>query len=567
MLQAWLAFSTLLLAALPGAAMAGIPSSGLHANGLNPPGLISCLSERIRKVSLLKIVDQTDDGFHNASYIRNLYTRKNFQPQVIVFPESTEDVEQIVKATQACRDFLPAKATSVFSVLSGGHNYAGYCLSNGIVVNMEKMNTVHWDFPKRQVTVGMGVRWRDIYPHIEGTGLIAVGGGCPDVGVGGFVLGGGWSWMSRSYGLGSDNLLEADVVLANGQTVTVNDEIVSNSRDTHLADLWFSLRGAGGGNFGIVTRMVLQLRQLRTNVGLNGQVCWTLDRAKEPLNRYKDWLLTKPFYFGAPVILSNMFGERRYCITVVHNGDPEEGFNLLQPMFSLMPDYVSLARNDLSTFEVLMDGNGASTNDAGRTYTNSLIIMKENFTSELVDVLIQGVNDGPNQKDTIVFHEGGGYFAAVPSNATAFPYRDLFVVIQVNAIWDSDGETSTNVAWADTLVNRINKFSSGSYVNYMNGKMKNQNVKYYGSNLPRIQRTKDHYDPSNLFAFPSGIDATPGSGTASNRDHAATALGTVSVCGPHEAAAAHCWDSKLPGRQEWAPSELEPRSVSSGSES
>jgi hypothetical protein len=148
----------------------------------------------------------------------------------------------------------------------------------------------------------------------------------------------------------------------------------------------------------------------------------------------------------------------------------------------------------------------AATNAPGRQYTNAAIIMKDNYTNELVDVLFRGLEVAPNPKDTIVFHEGGGAIAAVSSNATAFPWRDLFIVIQVNAIWDSPDDDAKNVLWVDKLMMDIEPFSSGSYVNYMNGKMSDYNEKYYGNNLPRIQKTKRYFDPKNFFGFPSGVN-------------------------------------------------------------
>jgi len=143
-----------------------------------------------------------------------------------------------------------------------------------------------------------------------------------------------------------------------------------------------------------------------------------------------------------------------------------------------------------------------------RQYTNAAIIMKENYTQDLVNLLFDSVLAAPSKLDTIVFHEGGGAVARVPVDATAFPWRNCFIVIQVNAIWTDAKEDAVNVQWVDQLMAALANYSSGSYVNYMNGKMKGYNEKYYGSNLPRLQKTKDHFDPDNFFRFPAGIDAT-----------------------------------------------------------
>ena len=132
---------------------------------------------------------------------------------------------------------------------SGGHSYGGYSSTSGVIVDVSRLNGVSLDSVRRAV-VGAGARLIDVYDGLWQHGRTVPAGSCPTVGIAGLALGGGVGLASRKYGLTCDNLLEATVVLANGTAV------VANARQH--PDLYWALRGGGGGNFGIVTRLVFR---------------------------------------------------------------------------------------------------------------------------------------------------------------------------------------------------------------------------------------------------------------------------------------------------------------------
>ncbi len=163
------------------------------------------------------------------------------KPRAVVFCESLADVQRTVRW---------ARRHSVRIVpRSGGHSYGGYSTTTGVVVDVSRLNWITLDRHGHAV-IGAGARLIDVYAHLAQFGRTVPGGSCPTVGIGGLTLGGGVGFASRKFGLTCDNLLEATVVLADGSAVVCNA--------SRYPDLYWALRGGGGGNFGIVTRFVFR---------------------------------------------------------------------------------------------------------------------------------------------------------------------------------------------------------------------------------------------------------------------------------------------------------------------
>src|SRR5471030_2052718 len=134
------------------------------------------------------------------------------------------------------------------TVKGGGHSATGYSLNaGGMVIDMSLLKAISLDLEHKVLTVQMGLRWSEVYTYLQdtGTGLIPIGGGCSSVGLAGFIQGGGYSFVSRSYGMSADNVRSATLVLADGSVRTVG--IDSSGED---GELFWALRGGGGGNWG-----------------------------------------------------------------------------------------------------------------------------------------------------------------------------------------------------------------------------------------------------------------------------------------------------------------------------
>ena len=194
------------------------------------------------------------------------------QPTIIVQASGEKDVVTALRFAQ--------KEGLRLTVLGGGHSATGYCLNTGgVVLDMSLMKGMSLDAKQRTLRVQMGALWSDVYAYMmkSGTGLIPVGGGCLTVGVPGFVQGGGFSFASRSYGISADNLLSLKIVTADGELRHISE--ASKSKDER--DLFWALRGGGGGNFGVVTEMELQVHKPNTEKMFLAQIRYPVEQAQD----------------------------------------------------------------------------------------------------------------------------------------------------------------------------------------------------------------------------------------------------------------------------------------------
>jgi hypothetical protein len=154
------------------------------------------------------------------------------------------------------------------------------------------MTAKRLDLERQVVWTQTGNRWRDLYLFLQATntGLIPIGGGCPTVGIPGFMLGGGISFVSRSYGLSVDNLLSIDLITPDGKLRRIS----ADSKSKEDKDLWWACRGGGGGNFGIAVAFEIRVHKPNTPTMLVGQIRYPIEYANEVLGFYNDWIEKAP---------------------------------------------------------------------------------------------------------------------------------------------------------------------------------------------------------------------------------------------------------------------------------
>ena len=227
------------------------------------------------------VLHPSDAGFANATAVDNGGAAKLRQPAIVVRARCVDDIPAAMQYAQ--RNKLG------FAVKGGGHSAAGYALiAGGVVVDMSLMNASR---VRAEPATGEPVLWveagaifEQVYARLDKTNLILAGGGCSSVGLAGFMLGGGLSFLSRAFGLGSDNLLSMTLVAANGTVLRLS------STDPAVADLWWAVRGGGGGNFGVVVDMTVRLHAGEDATDMR-EVCWQgTEAAIFALPRYAGWL-------------------------------------------------------------------------------------------------------------------------------------------------------------------------------------------------------------------------------------------------------------------------------------
>jgi len=420
-------------------------------------------------------------------------------PSVILAPRTENDVALSLAATQSC-------SAPSFSSASGGHSAAGYCLNDGgVVLNLKTHMKQIKHLGEGQMSIEGGAIWRDIYVEALPTPYIPIGGGCPFVGIGGFMLGGGWSFLSRSYGLAADNLLAVRYVLANGTAVTA-----SKFENT---DLYWAARGGGGGNFGVAINFTIQMHQPLTLDGLMtiGQMCWN---PFDPviLDLWKIWLDgydTTPFYMDlAPAWLPiGDNGTRMYCVTVICNGEEDDCNELIEPYVMRNPPKNTVQR--ISYLEWSIGHVGVTDAQSGNLYLTSGTMNNGTLTVELFGKLMVLLAEAPSPRNLILFHICGGAINEIASYSTPFPHRDCQLVIQAKAIWDDDDESDANIQWINDVRSLLLPHLSGSYVNYIDPNFPDWQNAYYGDNYGRLLSVQNEYDPDHFFTFPQAVGTPP----------------------------------------------------------
>jgi len=441
------------------------------------------------------VLDSGDPGYADTCAIDN--GRVNHEPLLVVRPINTLDVAAVVKYC--------VKNGIKFTVKSGGHGANGYCLNSiGIVIDLVHMNTIRYS-GKHNIVVGAGTRWISIYDFLRERqdSRIVVGGGCPSVGVGGFLLGGGYSFLSRSLGLGSDNINSMEFVDADGDVHTVNSQ--------SEPDLFWALRGGGGGNFGIVTKFNIKLRTVHKPL-MVGQIAFPFHRVDEILTFYDRWSQTLPDTMAVYGMLRNFPDPRRLGepilsvrFTPVFNGPYEEGIDKLRPLLELKPITSEFHAMTLPEWEQYI---GSATLVDGRSaYIRSLVFQKAKM-HEAAPTFREHMPTRPTAESYIVWTHLGG---EVDNSDSAYAHRGASAVVEVKSLWPSAEPhlARPNVEWAHRFFDALEEFSSGAYLNYIDPLLADWQTKYYGdAGWRKLTKLKSTWDKHGVFDFQQGIGST-----------------------------------------------------------
>lgn len=440
-----------------------------------------------------------DAGFSPALEIDN--GRVDLVPAYVVQPRSPEDVALALRFT--------GKRALPLTVKCGGHSAAGYSLnSGGLVLDLSLMKAIHLDRDAQLLRVELGARWADVYSFLfaTGTGLIPVGGGCLTVGLAGFLLGGGYSFTSRSYGMGCDNVVSLDLVTPDG----VLHHLHEGAESPEDRDLWWACRGGGGGNFGVAVAVELRVHQPPTPTMLVGEIAYPLTAGQDVIGTYNEWVQTLPDAMAVYGFLGNVPDPaeqnrqvKAFRITAVYNGAHADGIELLGPMLKLPMIDANFYDMVLPLWE---DQIGKSTLVGDRQgYIRSGIVPFGGMTSEVVDIYQEFIGDAPSADSFVVWTHGGGTISRVAPEATAFVHRQPGFIYELKSIWTDPVETRRNVEWAYDFGEALRPHFSGAYANYIDPLLVDWPEMYYGANYDRLLQIKQAVDPDRVLAFQQGV--------------------------------------------------------------
>ncbi len=436
----------------------------------------------------------------------------SIQPAAVAYCASPADVQQCLAF--AHRFALP------LTPRSGGHSYGGYSTTSGLLLDVTRMNAVTVDAGSGNATVGAGARLIDVYAALAQHNLVIPAGTCPTVGIAGLTLGGGVGVVGRKFGLTCDNLLSAQVVLADGRVLTCDTG--------HNSDLFWALQGGGGGNFAVSTSFTFRTHQVTTLSLFT--FSWPWHSAADVLAAWQQWAPQAPDELWSNCLLltsANKGGSPVVHVNGVYIGAVPQLNALLQQLTSKIAvapasRYVSSA-GLLDTMLYEAGCQSVNTchlpgqNAQGQVQRVTFNAKSDYFTSPLpsagINALVNAITDRQNSATPgsggIGIDAFGGAINRVAADATAFVHRSALFSIQYTANYNatnSGSDITANRSWLSNTWQAMRPYASGAaYQNYIDPDLPDWSHAYYGSNLARLQRVKSAYDPGNLFHFAQSI--------------------------------------------------------------
>ena len=440
-----------------------------------------------------ELIQSGDEGYDAARKVYNGMIDKH--PALIA---RCADVADVIAAVNFGRE-----NNLLVSIRGGGHNAGGLGVcDDGLVIDLSLIRYTHVDPQTRTVRVGGGSTWGDVDHATHAFGLAVPSGIISTTGVGGLTLGGGLGYLSRKYGLAIDNLIAADVVLADGRLVTANE-----SRN---ADLFWALRG-GGGNFGVVTSFMFQANPLQTVYG--GPMLWEMEQASEVMKWYREFIAQVPddingfFAFlivpPGPPFPEHLHNKNMCGVVWCYTGPMELAEATFKPIREKFPpalDFVGPLPHPAlqSMFDAL--------------YAPGLQwYWKADFVNELSDAAIElHIQHGsrlPTMLSTMHLYPVNGAAHRVGKNDTAWSYREATWAEVIVGVDPDPANKDLIVNWARQYWEDVHPYSAGgAYVNFMMEEEGQERVKAsYRDNYERLATVKSKYDPTNFFRVNQNI--------------------------------------------------------------
>jgi hypothetical protein len=442
-----------------------------------------------------ELIQPSDQSYDSARKVYNAMIDR--RPGMIA---RCADVADVITAVNFGRenDLLVA-------IRGGGHNAGGLGIcDDGLVIDLSQIRYTHVDPAARTVRVGGGCTWADVDHATHAFGLATPAGTISTTGVGGLTLGGGIGYLTRQWGLTIDNLLAADMVLADGRLVTASPE--------ENEDLFWAIRG-GGGNFGVVTSFLFKTHPVHTDYA--GPTLWDLEDATEVMQWYR------AFIAEAPEEINGFF-----AFLVVPPGPPFPEHLHKKIMCGIVWCYTGpLARAEqafkpIRTFKPpVLDLVGPIPHPALQSMFDALYppglqwYWKADFVNELSDEAIAlYVKYGsaiPTMHSTIHLYPINGAARRPGKNDTPWSYRDATWAQVIVGVDPDPANNDRIIGWAKKCWHALHPYSAGgAYVNFMMDEGEDRIKATYRGNYKRLVTIKNKYDPTNLFRVNQNIKPT-----------------------------------------------------------
>jgi FAD/FMN-containing dehydrogenase len=375
-------------------------------------------------------------------------------------------------------------------------------VDGGLVIDLEDVSAISVDPAARTVRVGGGAHWGPVDEATAEHGQATVGGQISTTGVGGLTVGGGVGWLMREHGLTVDNLLSAEVVLADGSIVRTDAETEP--------DLFWAIRG-GGSNYGIVTEF--ELRTHPIGPVLSGILLYPLSEVRPALAFLREYVTEISQQVTAMVLVipaananhvpEELRGKPMVGLSICYSGDSAGAEAEADRLRAFRPASVDTLRlTPYPALQQLFD-RGSPAGDRN--------LWRSPFIADLGDAAIEAmahiVETAPSPSCQILITHMEGAVARVPEDATAFWYRRAPYYLEVIAKWSEAADDERHTAWAEAAWDELKPVSSGAaYINFLDEAPAAEVKAAYGGNLRRLVELKRRYDPDNLFRVNHNID-------------------------------------------------------------
>ncbi|WP_326648995.1 MULTISPECIES: FAD-binding oxidoreductase [unclassified Streptomyces] len=449
-----------------------------------PQGIAEAALAGLRQELTGTAVAPGDQGYDDARAVFNGMLDR--RPAVVAQCETEADV---ARAIRFGRD-----NELEIAVRGGGHSVAGMSSTDGgIVVDLGRMHTVIVDPASRAARVGGGATMSHLDRATQPFSLATTGGRASTTGVGGFTLGGGSGWLERKYGLACDNLIAAELVTADGETVHASAD--------ENAELFWALHG-GGGNFGVVTAITLQLHSLPAMSMV--MLLFRPEAGPEVVRAFRDFMESAPdeagggciYLTGAPepFVPEHLVGRLVCAALVTYTGTEAEARQVTEPLLGLGHDAEVISELPYAELQCMLDDPPGMRNYWSAEYLDS-------FPDEGVDAFCSRADTMPVPTGTqhVLFPMGG---AVARSEADyPLPWRTAQWAVHPFGIWEDPADDRRGIQWVRDVRAAVRPWSQGTvYLNFIGDEGRGRVLAGFGEdNYKRLAAVKAKYDPSNVF--------------------------------------------------------------------
>ncbi|MFF5981300.1 FAD-binding oxidoreductase [Streptomyces olindensis] len=442
---------------------------------------------------------------------RQLYNTRfdNLKPAAVAYVAHPDDIRTALS-------YARGHALRV-AIRNGGHSYAGWSSGDGrLVIDVSKLDRVRAS--GSTAVIGAGAKLIDVYRALAAKGVTIPAGSCPTVGISGLTLGGGHGVVSRAYGLTCDSLTQATLITADGKQLT------ANAREHQ--DLFWALRGAGNGNFGVVTE--LHFKTHPAPQGVSAYLSWPWSKAAAVVRAWQEWGPSQPDEVWSSLHVASAAGGTPTvsvaAFSLGTHGELKNAVDRLADRVGAPARSVSLKRRSYEESMEVYAGCSSFPTDAqchlpgstpgrspkgalGReTYAAASDFFDRSLSAAGIRALLAQIGAVRGGTGSIAFTALGGAVNRVPPTSTAFVHRRSRMLAQYIASWRPGTSGATARDWLAAAHRAMRPHASGAaYQNYTDPTLTDWRKAYYGDAATRLAKLKNQYDPTRFFTYPQAL--------------------------------------------------------------